>query len=819
MRLYERFSDRGYHTSVATTFGIDFDAYESIVLPRLRGAGCRNNTVIADARLLSLSLNSPHGLPQHAGRFYTVGAIAPARGVFHPKLFLQVGRDGARLMVMSANLTPSGIAGNLELVATVACTTDASGERDLIAQAWRFLSRLFDPEQRHQEAWMLARASWLDRSPPATGPVTLADNTTAALLLSGAEESIGTRFASLVDEPGDRLVVVSPYWDRELAALDAISQRLQPARIDILVDPQTCAFPSQIANRLPGVQFYSLEDFGHDRFIHAKILVAQTAHADHVLVGSANCTAAALGTQTYVGINEEACLYRRLPRGTALPTLKLDGVLVDKGRLEPSDLPPAVYEEELPRNGNLRFPGTFVSRGQILEWRPDPAIENPDSCAVTLLDNGGSQLGDQLQSVSRPIGSGLLYRLDPSAQRAGFARVTFADASRSGQAIVTQFDTLAKETREVRSQGPEGLLERFLHVEIDADTEVALTLVQLIDELETNEQNQPTLREAISIPRRSTTDDTDEGAHYRSLSYEQFIAHRRPQTPARHLSNSFVGSNLALVRELLNRIIGMGPELDPDVDVDHRRPLIHTPFDLDDSAEGLDEHELNHIVSPSGPDQIPNRLNNVARDKAIQQVVQAVNGFSQRVKAKRARELTVTDLLRLRALLTLVCCTGLPPRAHGDGRRHRPALQILPADGNDSYTWPFLLGRVIRAVFPRAGNPIVDLKIAAEDAQFPADVLESWGACYWSVQAVKTVGLPSRGRARIHKYLGSLAECVYRRTMLHQDELLDGVVVDVMARMSGHFCGRLGLIAGEIETSHQHDARRYGQATRAPSRR
>ena len=37
MRLYERFADKGYHSSIATTFGIDFDAYENIVLPRIRG--------------------------------------------------------------------------------------------------------------------------------------------------------------------------------------------------------------------------------------------------------------------------------------------------------------------------------------------------------------------------------------------------------------------------------------------------------------------------------------------------------------------------------------------------------------------------------------------------------------------------------------------------------------------------------------------------------------------------------------------------------------------------------------------------------------
>ena len=52
MILYERFGDRGFHTTVFTTFGVDFDAYENIALARLRGSGCHNNLLLADQRML-----------------------------------------------------------------------------------------------------------------------------------------------------------------------------------------------------------------------------------------------------------------------------------------------------------------------------------------------------------------------------------------------------------------------------------------------------------------------------------------------------------------------------------------------------------------------------------------------------------------------------------------------------------------------------------------------------------------------------------------------------------------------------------------------
>ena len=104
MNLYESFGDKGYHTSIATTFSIDFDAYETIALPRLKGSGCNNNLLIADQQMLGQALSSTSTLPKHAGNLYTVTAMH-AKGVFHPKLFVQLGRKKGRIFVSSANMT------------------------------------------------------------------------------------------------------------------------------------------------------------------------------------------------------------------------------------------------------------------------------------------------------------------------------------------------------------------------------------------------------------------------------------------------------------------------------------------------------------------------------------------------------------------------------------------------------------------------------------------------------------------------------------------------------------------------------------------
>jgi hypothetical protein len=108
MKLYETFGKQGFHTTVATSFGIDFGAYENVMLARLRGAGCFNNLVAADSAMLTLALEGGSELPRHAGRSYTVTPVGGS-DLFHPKLVLQLGRSAGRLIVSSANIIPASV--------------------------------------------------------------------------------------------------------------------------------------------------------------------------------------------------------------------------------------------------------------------------------------------------------------------------------------------------------------------------------------------------------------------------------------------------------------------------------------------------------------------------------------------------------------------------------------------------------------------------------------------------------------------------------------------------------------------------------------
>ena len=804
MKLYQQFAERGYHTSVVTTFGVDFDTYETVVLPRLRGAGCRNNLVVADGRMLTHALDSPGALPQRAGSQYTVSGVGGGRGVFHPKLFLQLGRDKGRLMVGSANMTAAGIAGNLELIATFR-SGGADPERGLIVQTWRFIEAFLSPEQAHQAQWMLVRSPWIRDTEAAEGPIRLPDGSDAALLFSNDGEGIGQRFARLAGGQVNRIVVVSPYWDHSLQALCDLSLQLQPSRIGVFIDPATEAFSAEAAaRRLPDLEVYPRQEFGGTGFLHAKAIVAMGRDADHLLVGSANCTTAALGMGGSAGANVEACVYRRLPPGTALDRLRLAALVGEDQRVDVSSLPAMRTGEEIPLNAlSARSPGVFVLRGDDLRWRPAIGISDPQSRSVSLVDATGCEMPSVLERQDPSENGEIRYLVSGMGTPPAFARVTSPDGDDSALGIVTRLDELREEVREVGSRRTEKLRERL---ELGTDTEATLELLEIIDELEAGDRDRPALGQGVSIPKaRSEGENPAPANAYRKMSYEEFMARRRPYRDGSRPLASVAGTDLSLVRGALNRIVGAAAgasDLIAEADSD---ATVAAAFDMGDesAAQGADSGKTETGVAA------PNLADRASRSRkaaTAQQIADAVTAFGTAVRSKREQDgLSAVDLLRLRALLMVVCWAGLPS---SPDTGLRSDLQVLEMEGSEP-TWWRTIGRLLNAFF-RPTNAALGLSVTDDHDQMPPDVLECWATSYWCLQACLSMDARETTRQHIRKHIGKLAARVYRLTMLAEDELLGDIVRETMDRMSERLADRLGVDPGLIAIGHKDMAASLG---------
>jgi len=809
MRVYERFADKGYHTSIATSFGIDFDAYESIVLPRIRGAGCRNNMVITDGRMLTHALSGASALPRQAGKLYSV-AGAPMSRLFHPKLFLQLGRKGGRLIIGSANLTAPGLAGNLEMVALMSCGSEPDGEQRLIVQAWDYLSSLIDPSDPMlpaQREWMLNRTPWLRTATSAVGIENLADGTAAALLIANRTTGISARFADLISEKVSRLIVTSPYWDERLGALSYLNERLAPRSVAALIDPETGLFPQDAAIALPNLTLYSREGFQSGRFIHAKILIAETITADHVLIGSANCTLAALGNARSASSNEEVCLYRRLPPCSAIAALGLENRLNDERSISPAELQPFKIEDDIPlQTLEGQKSGIFSLRGSTLTWQPSRNIREPERCTIDLLPTSGGPLGNQIGVLEAADYQKLRYQIETIDEAPTFAQVTGSQGERFVPAIITQIDTLRAAIRETHSKKTESAL-----TQLDGETEASLALLEVLDVLEKIEETDiKAAREGVSIPKTQKRSEGSQNQVYQTLSYEKFNARRRPHQEGPLQHNSLAGSDVSIVRDFLNRIVGLSALIGTPEEDDEE--VLKASFNLgdetDDAVGDLAAGE-EFDGKPKGPEPVKpgeeERRRKAQQRKATkEQIVNAAANFSKRIAIKqKAETLTTRDLLRLRALLMIICAASWKgtdnPKEDQTGRT---TLQVLASEG-DTDSWPTVMGRLLFRVFGGPNPAIRNLKLDTDHDQLPADLIECWATCFWCLQACLIAPLSPAERARIDGYIAPLAEMTYKRTPLSEIELMANSVTGVMDGMCARYAIRLGIKTSSVQDRHR----------------
>jgi hypothetical protein len=807
MKLYERFGDRGFHTSLITTFCVDFEAYENIVLPRLRGAGCHNNIVLADNAMLGDALDNGLALPRYAGRWYTASGIK-AVGVFHPKLLLQLGRNDGRLIISSANMTTSGLAGNLELAGGVICTDAQSAEQSLITQVWRYAANLLrdcGQASEGQLAWAETRTPWLRRASPATGPVTLQDGTIVSFLATGSPLGIGERFVQQIgDDPVKRLIVFSPFWDDKLEALKNLVNRIKPNKIALLIDPSARAFPADALTMLKGAQLFDAQKFCKGRFFHAKAIIAQTKKSDHVLYGSANCTVAALGKTRFAGTNEEACLYKRLPAGSVLDALGLETMLDKQDSFDPATLD---IESEV-EDGTLLdqakgAPGRFECQFDILIWKP-PISVGADKATIELLNADSSPLECHLTPVAERDDGCRRYQLSEIVKRPAFARLRYEGGGISTPAIVTLIDQIREVAREQRSKQADQAATR-----LGSETEVELWVLEIFDTLEAAEAKLNDEAEPTSFVSRRKGDDKEVGENYRTLSYESFIAGRKHASEHSSLvHNSLVGSDLSLVRGFLNRILGMADTLNESgSDEDDLKNAFNLGDEVGNADAVMDAGDLLEggptALSPEDEVQTVLRQEAAQRKATREQIAQAAIQFGKRIaQRKSAKALNTLDILRLRALLMIITAAGLHGRgAANEGGIAPTSLQVLPLEGSDD-SWPRILGRLLFGVFGGPDPAIRYVRIEVTHDQIADDILESWATCFWCVQAAFIAPRSVPERKMLAKHIGPLMDKIYRCTGLVEIEFMSKCVLTVMERMSDRFCERLGLDSQALKDAH-----------------
>jgi hypothetical protein len=741
MRLAERLrrrpsGGRGYHSALVTSFAIEFSAFEEIMLPQLAAAGATNTLLIADPRMSALALTDGSILPQQLGRDYMLHGAAHGAGVFHPKIILQLGRDGGRAFIGSANATAAGMGGNVEIVTEIVCAADPSPEREFVRAVWRYVDNLpanAEGAAREALAWARERAPWLS-GPDPESIVALDDGSLLGLLASPGVAGIGERFADLIGSPVQRLIIFSPFWDEQLSGLKGLAEGLGRPPLIILIDRDSHDFPCG-PEIMPQASLIDVSGWEKGRFKHAKLILAQTADHDHVLSGSANCTSPALGTVGVNGVNAEACVYRRVPHGEALSALGLEA-LIRGPSISPADLKRKDASEPLPLGAaHALRPGTFEVEHGELRWTP---AGRRWGGRLALLDAEGVELAT-IEIAAMDEGPGLRsIRLD-HLEHAFFARIVDEDVS-STVAPVIHRTLLRSKRREAASRSVATAAAQFVN-----RGDLQLFLLQALDELERadTDQRSPELRTTT----RSSRPEPDElPPKPEFLTYERFVEQRPDARRGAGGHNSLAGSHGDGVRDLLNRLSGALPGPSDDkagADGDDWMSL------GDEDPETVMAKDIAEVEA-SAPPPADRR----AFEKAVKAYELNMRGGSG------ARPVGSADVLRLRFWLLLL--------VHAARRRgHERGLPCTL----DEFGWPRLALRILAAFFYPKEAPIARLVLEGAYLDLPVDFLETWATAIWILDLLPRVLGRGGGREEFLRRLPDLRARMIKRMGLTQGEL------------------------------------------------
>ncbi|MBW1754060.1 MAG: hypothetical protein JRJ46_13395 [Deltaproteobacteria bacterium] len=234
--------------------------------------------------------------------------LVPVRinhGVFHPKLHLMMGHNGARVICGSNNLTQAGSIHNLELFNVLHIeVSDGAPNNSLALAALGFFNHCIDLSEgtagKIAKQWIDELAVdyvWLDSNainPESPNEVRLV-HTFGDSPWRWLVRTIGNKEPKSIN-------IISPFYDKDFRLLRRIKRTWPRTTVKIFAQQQSSNLQGNELAKIGDVSLFHLE-IPNNRRLHAKLVAVDFEDECMVLSGSCNFTSAA-----FDGRNVEAAL-------------------------------------------------------------------------------------------------------------------------------------------------------------------------------------------------------------------------------------------------------------------------------------------------------------------------------------------------------------------------------------------------------------------------------------------------------------------------------------------------------------------------------
>lgn len=746
-----------------TTYSVDPAFYDGSIEYRLRTYGCENNILMADAIMLKRAIAATPEAFRYAGRRYAILPIQVG-GCFHPKVHLRLGTDRARLIVGSANATAAGWGSNQEIVTAIDWSRRA--EDETLTATGPLLKKAYD----YLASWLIAvpgdaiefklrlhrkDSPWLADLQANAEPIELSDGSAIDLFCErgdGGPGMLSRLSALLAGETTKRLIVISPYWDSDLSGLRDLRDVLSQSATIVALNPGKNEFPVDALRAADSLRFAAIHDVEDvHRFLHAKVILAETQAADHLLFGSANCSDDALGRLTTAARNAEVSVYRRFPPGRAIELLDLDlSKFLDRSAIRQPLLNSKMFE-----SGNSAVSaGTVEVVDRSLTWWPPPE-ENPDGAQILFGDEalpmqpvGNSQFRTHL--TSDPI-----FPL--------IVRVQFGDGRVSDPFIVHNETALRLASPGVTDRWLRSAFNRVLAGEDDIiDLALQAHLLFAVDAEQSARQGH-----AVERPKHeaATANPVD---YATPEEFRQAVA-RHPATGESGRFNVEDPGLLELLAIILKGIADVGgKEARKRQDEAEDRDLL--------AGETEDGDEVSEIAPDVAPVAEPNQARIEERaflpediERRKRQLLKALAAFDKMITGLRAvpglmSNKPTAQVAFIINLMIFACC-----KEHrlADGRSVR-LMAFAPEQNVDrDLTFAVRAGRLLQQIWVGGHDgPIIDrLLVDYRHSSMPDDVFYLIAMSRWAITRAFAATSATPAGDKLAPFLHAAALKIYRSTL------------------------------------------------------
>ena len=364
----------GYEYALLTSFNYDFTFFERDLLPILWSRRIQKISLFVDADQLAESVQAVHHGSCALGRNYMISPIR-VPGAFHPKVILLLGRQRAKVIIASANLTISGYFHNGEVFSEIDFDNQHPEGLGAILDTVLFFEQLFSRSHQLDQQLFEEIKSLLYY-----GKTYVASD---RHVLTNMERPLLEQIRELCPE-AQRIDIAVPYYDNQLAALTEIHSAYPDAELHIYLQNRKCRISKQALNTIPDIKLHIYQEFvanekARPRFFHGKAMCFSGVKESLIVFGSANCTASALLKTPNDGGNVECVIADKGQAGEFTSFYERFCQVPDALESEP-----LVYHAQEPKHFVFRY-GVLPESSQTIELYFD--YQNPgESIEVSLSD-------------------------------------------------------------------------------------------------------------------------------------------------------------------------------------------------------------------------------------------------------------------------------------------------------------------------------------------------------------------------------------------------------------------------------------------------